>query len=59
MSFDDTFYEEIKSKKQQFENLSTYRQQQNSNYSSEQINAEISFQEVSDAIDDIQFTKHI
>ena len=59
MSFDDTFYEEIKSKKQQFENLSTYDQWQNSNYSSEQINAEISFQEVSDAIDDIQFTKHI
>jgi hypothetical protein len=56
MSFDDTFYEEIKSKKQQFENLSTYEQQQNSNYSSEQINA---FQEVSDAIDDIQFRKHI
>ena len=57
MSFDDTFYEEIKSKKQQFENLSTYDQWQNSNYSSEQINAEISFQEVSDAIDDIQFHK--
>ena len=57
MSFDDTFYEEIKSKKQQFENLSTYEQQQNSNYSSEKINAETSFQEVSDAIDDIKFHK--
>ena len=43
MSFNDTFYEEIISKKQEFENLSNLEQQQNSNYSSESINAEISF----------------
>ena len=57
MSFNDTFYDEIISKKQEFENLSNLEQQQNSNYSSESINAEISFKEVSDAIDNIKFHK--
>ena len=57
MSFNDTFYEEIIAKKQEFENLSNFEQQQNSNYSSESINAEISFLEVSDAIDNIKFHK--
>ena len=57
MSFDDNFYEEIKSKKQEFENLSSFEQQQTSNYSSESINTEISFEEVSDAIDNIKFHK--
>jgi hypothetical protein len=51
MAFDDQFYEEILNKKQEFENLSNDEQQQNTNFNNEQINNEISFSEVSSAID--------
>ena len=33
MSFDDNFYEEILNKKQQFENLSNFEQQQSTDFS--------------------------
>ena len=57
MSFDDNFYEEILNKKQQFENLTNFEQQQSTDFSTDQINNEILFSEVSNAIDKIKFHK--
>ena len=57
MSFDDQFYDEIVAKKEEFEKLSNQEQEQTSQFSSEQINNDISYTEVSDAIDKIKFHK--
>ena len=57
MIFDDDFYNEILSKKDDFEKLSNVEQEQRSEFSSESINSEISFQEVSDAINKTKFKK--
>ena len=56
-SFDDQFYDEIVAKKEEFEKLSNQEQEQTSQYSSEQINIDISYNEVSNAIDKIKFHK--
>ena len=57
MSFDDQFFDEILVKKEQFEKLSNQEQEQTSQFSSEQINNDISYNEVSNAIDKIKFHK--
>ena len=57
MSFDEDFYEEILNKKQQFENLSPNEQHESNNFNSESLNNELSFSEVSKAIDKIKFHK--
>ena len=57
MSFDEDFYEEILNKKQQFENLSPNEQHESNNFNSESLNNELSFSEVSSAIDKTKFHK--
>ena len=57
MTFDDIFYEEIVNKKREFENLSTDNQQETSQFKSESLNLDISFHEVSSAIDKTKFHK--
>ena len=57
MNFDDDFYNEILNKKKEFEQLSEYEQKQTTNFNSESINSEFSYQEVSDAIDCTKFNK--
>ena len=57
MNFDDDFYNEILNKKEEFEQLSADEQKQTTNFNSESINSEISFREVSDAIDCTKFNK--
>ena len=56
-SFDDQFYDAILAKKEEFEKLSNQEQEQFSQFSSEQINNDISYNEVSNAIDKIKFHK--
>ena len=51
MVFDDQFYAEILRKKTEFENLSFEEQYTENIYSSEMLNSEISYIEVSDSID--------
>ena len=50
MVFDDQFYAEQLRKKSEFENLSFEEQYTENTYSSEMLNSEISYNEVSDAI---------
>ena len=57
MTFDDSFYNEILNKKEEFEQLFPQEQTQTSQFNSEIINSEISFQEVSDAINSTRFNK--
>ena len=57
MVFDDNFYEDILNRKHEFETLSNEQQEETSNFSTESINHEISFNEVSMAIDNIKFNK--
>ena len=57
MTFDDNFYNEILNKKKEFEQLFPQEQTQTSQFNSEIINSEISFQEVSDAINSTRFNK--
>ena len=56
-AFDDLFYEEILEKKQEFEALSPEDQEQQSEYNSEMLNKNLSFDEVSKAIDKAKFKK--
>ena len=57
VAFNDDFYAEIMNKKYEFENLTTEQQNQTSKYDTETINQEISFKEVSDAINNIKLKK--
>ena len=57
MAFNDDFYAEIMNKKYEFENLTTEEQNRTSKYDTETINQEISFKEVSDAINNIKLKK--
>ena len=57
MVFDDNFYEDILAKKRDFENLSNEDQDKTCTFESATINQEISFKEVSDAIDSLKFHK--
>ena len=56
-AFDDLFYEEILEKKQEFEALSPEDQEQQSEYNSEMLNKNLSFDEVSKAIDKAKLKK--
>ena len=53
MAFNDSFYQEVLDKKREFENLSQEQQVQFSNldFDSNELNCEISYSEVSKAID--------
>ena len=51
LAFNEEFYEEVLEKKREFENLSDSEQVEKGEFSTEAINAEISFEEVSKAID--------
>ena len=57
MTFDENFYNEILEKKQEFENLSSDLQTETSSFKSESLNVELSFAEVSTAIDKTKFCK--
>ena len=50
-AFDEDFYGEVLKKKGEFENLTVEQQDQQSSYDSKMLNDEISFHEVSEAID--------
>ena len=57
MAFNDTFYNEILEKKQDFENLSPETQSTQSTYDSGSLNSDLSYDEVSKAIDSTKFRK--
>ena len=57
LAFDDDFLEHVKTLKSEFETLSTDQQEDLSNFNSSVLNADISFKEVSDAIDKAKFGK--
>ena len=57
MTFDENFYNEILEKKQEFENLSSDLQEETNSFKSESLNVELSFAEVSIAIDKTKFCK--
>ena len=55
--FDDKFYEEVLEKKHEFENLSDSDQSEKVEFSTEHLNANISFEEVSKSIDKVKSGK--
>ena len=55
--FNDQFYDEILQKKEEFENMPFEQQTQQTNYNSETLNIEISYDEVSEAIDKSNYRK--
>ena len=55
--FNVTFYKEILNKNSEFENLSENCQNQNTTYRSENLNDDISYDQVSAAIDRTKFKK--
>ena len=57
MAFDEAFYQEVLIKKSEFEDLSYQEQTQQCEYSSEQMNSHISYDEVSEAIDNSNLRK--
>ena len=57
MVFNDSFYEDICNKKREFENICPKDQSLNSKYNSNTINCELSFHEVSKAIDSTKLRK--
>jgi hypothetical protein len=57
LAFNDDFYQEIINKKCEFENMSFNEQTQNCEYDSEAINIEISYDEVSNAVDNSKYRK--
>ena len=56
-AFDDQFYEQIVSKKQEFEALSPEEQELMADYDSESLNSNLTFDEVSKAIDKSKIRK--
>ena len=56
-AFDDTFYQEVLDKKQEFENLSPEDQNNVTNYDSTSLNNDLSLDEVSKAIDRAKLKK--
>ena len=50
-AFNDSFYEDILSKKKEFDNLSSDQQRSNASYNSDGLNSELFYQEVSEVID--------
>ena len=57
MVFDEHFYNEIKSKKEEFENISPEDQQPQGRFNSSNLNSDLSFVEVSKCIDTIKLRK--
>ena len=57
MAFDNKFYEDICNKKREFEDISPEEQSSNSNFNSDSLNSELSFQEVSKGIDSTNLRK--
>ena len=57
MAFDNDFFQEILDKKNEFENFSFDEQAAQSIYSSEMLNHEFSYDEVSDAVDQSKLHK--
>ena len=57
MAFNDTFYDEIVGKKQEFENLSPETQATNTQYNPGTLNCEFLYDEVSKAIDSTKLKK--
>ena len=57
MAFDDSFYQEILNKKEEFENMPFEQQSQSQEYNSDSMNIEISYDEVSEAIDKSNYKK--
>ena len=56
-AFDDEFYEEVIEKKNEFENLAPEQQNQHSKYDSNELNMNISYDELSKAIDKAKIKK--
>ena len=57
MAFDNNFYEEVLNKKKEFENFTNEQQEQTNSFQNGNINYEISFSEVSEAIDSLKLKK--
>ena len=57
MAFNDQYYQEILTKKQEFENMSFEQQSHDSDYDSDMMNIEISYDEVSEAVYKSNFRK--
>ena len=57
MAFDENFYQEVLDKKAEFEDLSYEEQTQQCEYNSEQLNVNLSYDEVADAIDNSYMRK--
>ena len=57
MAFNNGFYDEILNKKEEFENMSTEQQDATNQFETGSLNCEISFKEVSDAIDSTKLKK--
>ena len=55
--FNENFYQEILNKKEEFENMPFEQQSLNCDYNSDNMNNEISYDEVSDAIDKSKYKK--
>ena len=56
-AFDDAFYDEVVDKKNEFEALSPEEQEQLGDYDSESLNVNLTFDEVSKAIDKAKLKK--
>ena len=57
-AFNDEFYEEIVNKKEEFEALSPEEQELLADYDSESLNSNLTYDEVSKAIDRVKYEKH-
>ena len=57
MAFDDNFYQEVLNKKAEFENMSYEEQSQHCEYTSEDFNSDICYDEVADAVNKSKLRK--
>ena len=57
MAFNEAFYNEILEKKREFEDMTSEEQGNQAEYESEELNEELSYDEVSDAVDKSKFKK--
>ena len=57
MAFDEAFYQEVINKKEEFENLSYKEQSEQCEHNSNDMNVEISYEEVAEAIDSSNLRK--
>ena len=59
IAFNQEFYEEVLKKKNEFEEMPFEEQTSHGNYDTEEMNSEISYDEVADAINNSKFKNHI